>query len=94
MSECADLCLSVITGPALPSVIAYLAGLLFYANQFPECCSPGSWHIGASHQLWHVAIVVAVWLHWKPMSYWSTTVALARLAGLNVEQALGGSLSV
>ncbi|KWU44773.1 HlyIII-domain-containing protein, partial [Rhodotorula sp. JG-1b] len=60
--------------PALPSVIAYLAGLLFYANQFPECCSPGSWHIGASHQLWHVAIVVAVWLHWKAMSDWSTTV--------------------
>ncbi|GAA5860814.1 hypothetical protein JCM3774_003148 [Rhodotorula dairenensis] len=79
--------------PALPSVIAYLAGLLFYANQFPECCSPGSWHIGASHQLWHVAIVAAVWLHWKAMSDWSTTVALARLAGLNVEEALGGSLA-
>ncbi|GAA5993663.1 hypothetical protein JCM10908_000667 [Rhodotorula pacifica] len=80
--------------PALPSVFAYLAGLLFYANQFPECCSPGSWHIGASHQLWHVAIVAAVWLHWKAMSDWSTTVALARLAGLDVEAALAGSVKV
>ncbi|BGP56505.1 inc metabolism membrane protein [Rhodotorula sphaerocarpa] len=79
--------------PAVPSVMAYLAGLLFYANQFPECCSPGSWHIGASHQLWHVAIVAAVWLHWKAMSDWSTTVALARVAGLHVEAALGGTVA-
>lgn len=85
--------LTPTTGPAVPSVMAYLAGLLFYANQFPECCSPGSWHIGASHQLWHVAIVAAVWLHWKAMSDWSTTVALARVAGLDVESALGGTVA-
>ncbi|BGP26317.1 inc metabolism membrane protein [Rhodotorula toruloides] len=54
--------------PAIPSVVAYLIGLSFYANQFPECCAPGHWHIGASHQLWHIAIVAAVWLHWKAMS--------------------------
>ncbi|GJN92882.1 hypothetical protein Rhopal_005922-T1 [Rhodotorula paludigena] len=75
--------------PAIPSVCAYLVGLSFYANQFPECCAPGSWNIGASHQLWHVAIVAAVWLHWKAMSDWSTTVALARIVGVDSGVALG-----
>ncbi|GAA6056849.1 hypothetical protein JCM3770_003600 [Rhodotorula araucariae] len=67
--------------PVLPSVAAYLIGLSFYANQFPECCAPGDWHIGASHQLWHVAILAAVWLHWKAMGDWSANVALATVGG-------------
>ncbi|BGP33924.1 inc metabolism membrane protein [Rhodotorula toruloides] len=66
--------------PAIPSVAAYLIGLSFYANQFPECCAPGHWHIGASHQLWHIAIVAAVWLHWKAMSDWSVSVAASLAA--------------
>ncbi|BGP42014.1 inc metabolism membrane protein [Rhodotorula kratochvilovae] len=67
--------------PVIPSVAAYLIGLSFYANQFPECYAPGAWHIGASHQLWHVAILAAVWLHWKAMGDWSATVALASVGG-------------
>ncbi|GAA5873667.1 hypothetical protein JCM1840_002995 [Sporobolomyces johnsonii] len=60
--------------PAIPSVAAYLVGLVFYAHQFPECCSPGHWHFGASHNIWHFSIVIAVWLHWRAMSIWSSTV--------------------
>ncbi|GAA5876655.1 hypothetical protein JCM16303_003616 [Sporobolomyces ruberrimus] len=60
--------------PAIPSVLAYLVGLIFYAHQFPECCAPGHWNWGSSHNLWHIAIVIAVWLHWRAMSIWSTEV--------------------
>ncbi|GAA6016410.1 hypothetical protein JCM11491_002402 [Sporobolomyces phaffii] len=56
--------------PAIPSVLAYLVGLVFYAHQFPECCAPGHWNWGSSHNLWHIAIVIAVWLHWRAMSIW------------------------
>ncbi|GAA5937838.1 hemolysin III family protein [Sporobolomyces koalae] len=62
--------------PAIPSVLAYLVGLIFYAHQFPECCAPGHWNWGSSHNLWHIAIVIAVWLHWRAMSIWSTEVHL------------------
>ncbi|GAA5965201.1 hypothetical protein JCM21900_004897 [Sporobolomyces salmonicolor] len=65
--------------PAVPSVAAYLVGLLFYAHQFPECCSPGHWHFGASHNIWHFSIVIAVWLHWRAMSIWSSAVNSAAL---------------
>ncbi|GAA6033909.1 hypothetical protein JCM8097_000398 [Rhodosporidiobolus ruineniae] len=75
--------------PAIPSVLAYLVGLVFYSNQFPECCRPGSWHLGASHQVWHISIVAAIYLHWRAMSSWSTTVALAELAGVDPAAALG-----
>ncbi|TNY22413.1 hemolysin-III related-domain-containing protein [Rhodotorula diobovata] len=70
--------------PVIPSVAAYAIGLTFYAKQFPECLAPGSWHVGASHQLWHVAIVAAVWLHWKAMGDWSAAVALSRAAATAV----------
>ena len=43
-----------LAAPVLPSIGAYLLGLSFYANQFPECTSPGRWDtFFASHQLWH-----------------------------------------
>ncbi|ORY47590.1 hemolysin-III related-domain-containing protein [Leucosporidium creatinivorum] len=36
------------------SALAYLVGLAFYAQQFPECSAPGRWdNLLASHQLWH-----------------------------------------
>ncbi|KAL8278284.1 hypothetical protein RQP46_009316 [Phenoliferia psychrophenolica] len=58
--------------PALPSVLAYAIGLSFYANQFPECAAPGRCdNLFASHQLWHGAIVVAVWMHWRAMNVWA-----------------------
>ncbi|KAA1106002.1 hypothetical protein PGT21_025979 [Puccinia graminis f. sp. tritici] len=53
--------------PALPSVISYLAGLFFYATNWPERIRPG-WVFDTlfhSHQFWHVAIVAAIWLHWR-----------------------------
>ncbi|GAA5957778.1 hypothetical protein JCM3765_003763 [Sporobolomyces pararoseus] len=62
--------------PAIPSVLAYLVGLVFYAHQFPECCAPGHWNIGSSHNLWHIAIVIAVWLQWRAIAIWSTEVHL------------------
>ncbi|GAA5980698.1 hypothetical protein JCM11641_000179 [Rhodosporidiobolus odoratus] len=75
--------------PAIPSVVAYLVGLVFYSNQFPECCRPGSWNLGASHQWWHFSIVAAIYLHWAAMRDWSSTVALAELAGVGCGAALG-----
>ncbi|GAA5903819.1 hypothetical protein JCM6882_001323 [Rhodosporidiobolus microsporus] len=74
---------------AIPSVAAYLVGLVFYSNQFPECCRPGSWNFGASHNWWHFSIVAAIYLHWKAMSDWSAIVALADLAGIDSGVALG-----
>ncbi|WVQ83746.1 hypothetical protein IAT38_005890 [Cryptococcus sp. DSM 104549] len=48
------------------SILSYIVGLLFYAFHFPECQWPGmfdKW--GASHQIWHAAIVLAVVLHYR-----------------------------
>ncbi|KAM0790267.1 hypothetical protein ACM66B_005572 [Microbotryomycetes sp. NB124-2] len=62
--------------PVTLSAIAYLIGLSFYAHQFPECAAPGRWdNLFASHQLWHIAIVCAVWLHWFALTTWATAVA-------------------
>lgn len=62
--------------PAGFSVLAYLIGLSFYANQFPECAAPGRWdNLFASHQLWHIAIVCAVWIHWSAMGQWAELAA-------------------
>ncbi|RSH94877.1 hypothetical protein EHS25_004683 [Saitozyma podzolica] len=48
------------------SIITYVAGLLFYGFHFPECIWPGRFdHLGASHQLWHTAIVGAILLHYR-----------------------------
>ncbi|KAK4049822.1 inc metabolism membrane protein [Microbotryomycetes sp. JL201] len=62
--------------PVTLSAIAYLIGLSFYAHQFPECAAPGRWdNLFASHQLWHIAIVCAVWLHWFALTTWATAVS-------------------
>lgn len=59
--------------PVLPSITAYLVGVSFYGNSFPECMAPGRWDtLFASHQLWHGAIVAAVWLHWRALNIWAT----------------------
>jgi hypothetical protein len=58
---------SFFSDPALPSVFSYLAGLFFYATNWPERIRPG-WVFDTlfhSHQFWHVAIVAAIWLHWR-----------------------------
>lgn len=54
----------------MPSFLAYIAGLVFYATHFPECVltRPGEthwldWLGGGSHAIWHVCIVCAISLH-------------------------------
>ncbi|ORX35324.1 hemolysin-III related-domain-containing protein [Kockovaella imperatae] len=52
--------------PFFGSVVAYVVGLLCYGFHFPECLMPGKFdHLGHSHQLWHVAIVAAILLHYQ-----------------------------
>ncbi len=43
----------------------YIGGALFYAFRFPERCHPGHFDtIGASHQLFHIFVVLAVITHY------------------------------
>ncbi|EJT97392.1 HlyIII-domain-containing protein [Dacryopinax primogenitus] len=57
--------------PIVPSVAAYTFGLCFYAWHFPECAFPGRFdYIGASHQIWHISIVAAIWLHYRAIASW------------------------
>lgn len=50
--------------PILPSLAFYVAGLVFYATQFPESWAPGRFDTwGHSHQLWHIGIVLAIVFH-------------------------------
>ncbi|EKM54205.1 uncharacterized protein PHACADRAFT_174704 [Phanerochaete carnosa HHB-10118-sp] len=56
--------------PLVPSLLAYIAGFVFYATHFPECvlARPGEthwldWLGGGSHAIWHVCIVLAIALH-------------------------------
>ena len=67
---------SVSTAPVVPSLLAYVAGLVFYATHFPECVlsSPGQvhwldWLGGGSHAIWHVCIVIAISLHRNAMDH-------------------------
>ncbi|GHJ87456.1 hypothetical protein NliqN6_3858 [Naganishia liquefaciens] len=53
-------------GPVLTSCAAYVLGLTFYATHFPECKWPGKFdYIGHSHQIWHMCIVLAIFLHYR-----------------------------
>lgn len=57
--------------PSGPALLAYLSGLFFYASHLPERAAPGRFDtLLASHQLWHVAIVVGVVLYWRGMGQW------------------------
>ncbi|KAL1942858.1 hypothetical protein VTO73DRAFT_5098 [Trametes versicolor] len=57
--------------PIVPSFVAYLVGLAFYATHFPECVLAPRWPRarvldwlgGGSHAIWHVCIVAAISLH-------------------------------
>ncbi|PWN38721.1 HlyIII-domain-containing protein [Ceraceosorus guamensis] len=52
--------------PIAPSLLCYVGGLMFYAFQFPERYAPGRFDIwGHAHQIWHVAIVGAILLHYR-----------------------------
>lgn len=70
--SCALTRLFSLSAPVLPSIAAYLIGLSFYANQFPECAAPGRCDtLFSSHQVWHGAIVLAVWTHMRALMSWS-----------------------
>ncbi|KAL7422722.1 inc metabolism membrane protein [Cryptotrichosporon argae] len=57
---------SAFLSPFGRSIYAYLVGLVLYAFHWPECFWPGKFdRWGASHQLWHWAIVIAIYLHYK-----------------------------
>merc|ERR1711871_959596 len=44
----------------------YLGGAILYATRVPERCAPGRFDIfGASHQLFHVAVVFAAVVHYN-----------------------------
>ncbi|KAI3423893.1 hypothetical protein D9Q98_009727 [Chlorella vulgaris] len=44
----------------------YIAGAVMYATRFPECWKPGLFDVAFhSHQLFHVAVVVAACVHYK-----------------------------
>lgn len=52
--------------PLFWSVLSYAIGVVLYFNRLPECLAPGRFdYLGHSHQLWHVAILVAVALHYR-----------------------------
>lgn len=58
-------------GAILPSCLAYIFGLVFYAFQFPECIYPGKFDVvGHAHQIWHISIVVAILLHYQATFFW------------------------
>ena len=53
-------------GPVVPSLLSYIAGVVVYGLRWPERLAPGKFDIvGHSHQLWHLAIVLAIYLHYK-----------------------------
>lgn len=58
-------------GAIVPSCLAYIFGLVFYATQFPECIYPGRFDVvGHAHQIWHISIVVAILLHHQTTFFW------------------------
>lgn len=58
----------VFLSPIIPSLLAYIGGLVIYATNCPESLLPGKFDLwGHSHQWWHCAILLAIALHWKAM---------------------------
>lgn len=52
--------------PIVPSIVSYVVGVVLYAFRFPERLAPGRFDlVGHSHQLWHVAIVLAIFFHYR-----------------------------
>lgn len=52
--------------PIIPSELSYIVGVIVYGFRFPERFAPGRFDIvGHSHQLWHIAIVLAIYFHYR-----------------------------
>ncbi|CAD6886766.1 unnamed protein product [Tilletia controversa] len=57
--------------PVVPSLLAYILGIVVYALEIPERWAPGRFDIwGHAHQIWHSLIIVAILLHWRAVSIW------------------------
>lgn len=48
-----------------PVILSYIAGLMFYATHFPECCWPGKFDYAGSHSIWHMFIILAIRFNWR-----------------------------
>lgn len=55
--------------PVIKSLVAYIGGVTFYGLQIPEKWYPGTVfdYFGASHNLWHLAVVIAIYFHYKAL---------------------------
>ena len=54
--------------PVMKSVSVYLVGALIYAAQIPERWCPGWFdYIGASHNIWHLAVLGGILFHYVAM---------------------------
>ena len=71
----ASLMTNVAAGPIIPSLLSYVAGLVFYATHIPERWMSPKWTQrldcigGGSHCIWHLFIVLAVSQHRGAISY-------------------------
>jgi adiponectin receptor len=55
--------------------LSYVVGALLYGSRIPERFFPGKVdYFGASHQIFHVLVLVGVWTHFvgvtKAMAFW------------------------
>ena len=54
--------------PLVKSVMVYFVGAVIYASQVPEKWCPGMFdYFGGSHNIWHVAVLVAIVFHYTAM---------------------------
>lgn len=54
--------------PALPSMAIYFVGAIIYAARVPERWLPGKFdYLGASHNIWHVAVLCGIVAHYFAM---------------------------
>ena len=60
----------------------YLAGTLLYVTQVPESLVPRKFdYTFNSHQIWHCAVVLAAYLHWRTVvQLWAATSCELRAA--------------
>ena len=59
----------------------YLVGAAVYLTQLPEALVPRTFDYSFnSHQLWHVAVVTAAYLHWQAVQQLWAATSIATLA--------------
>ncbi|KAI9228801.1 MAG: hemolysin-III related-domain-containing protein [Piptocephalis tieghemiana] len=59
--------------PLAFSILAYISGVYFFVQKFPERRFPGWFdHLGNSHQLWHIFVVAGIWGHYVASNHFFT----------------------